>query len=681
MYFTNPYFLFGLFAVAIPIVVHLFNFRRYKIFYFSNTRFLQSILQQTSKQSKIRKLIILSLRILAVSAIVLAFARPYIPNSEAKDASTHACVVVYVDNSFSMGSESVNGNLLDEAKEKAKAITQAYLSSDKYMLVTNDFEPKHQQFLSQDEMVREIENIAVSPVTKTINEVFSYIARDLNRQNVASKKIYYISDFQTANIDVNKLGIDSNVNVYLSPLKSNKINNLYVDTLWLDCPAPRFKQQATIHAIVKNTSEETVEKLPVRLFVNKSQKALTTIDIPAKGFAETQLNFVISEEYIQNGYVEITDQPIVFDDKMYFSFSASPQSAVLAIYEQKENPFIRTLFSDDEEIVYQAVSYKNINYNQLKEQNLIIVEQMANIPSGFVQEMTQYVQQGGNLLIVAPANEKTYNNALNQALGVTSFGSLNNNKTAVSFLNLQSSLYKNVFEKYPENISLPAVNQYFVADKSVSANKESLIRLENGDDFLIAQQVGEGNVYLLAVALHESFSNFQQHAIFVPTIYNMSWGSNSQNPLYNTIGSSTGFKLSKFQLSNEAVLEVKNANKTLAFIPELLRNMQGVQLMVRNQIRDAGNYLIYDKDSAIAGISFNYNRKESDMSFLKEKDIQDYIAQNQSKNIFLIDIQHKSAAVIAQQINSAGTQLHSLFIILAMLFLLAETVLLRVWKG
>ena len=680
MHFTNSNFLFGLFAVAIPIIVHLFNFRRYKIFYFSNTRFLQSILQQTHKQSKIRKLIILSLRILAIVAIVFAFARPYIPNPQAKNAGANACIAIYVDNSFSMGGESVNGNLLDEAKDKAKAIAQAYQTSDKYMLVTNDFEPKHQQFLSQDEIVREIEDMEISPVTKTINEVFAYISRDLNMQNVADKKIYYLSDFQTANMDWDKLPIDTNINVYFAPLKSNKINNLYIDTLWLDCPSPRFKQQAALHAIVKNTSDEIVEKLPVRLFVNKSQKALATIDIAAKGFAETQLNFVISEEYIQNAYVEITDQPIVFDDKMYFSFSASPQSAVLSIYDQKENPFLHALFASDTEVVYQSSSYKNINYEVIKNQNLVIVEQISAMSSGFIQEITQYVEQGGNLLIVAPANEKIYNNALNQALGVTSFGELNENKTSVSDLNLQSSLYKNVFEKYPDNINLPAVNQYFAADKSLSANKEILMRLENGDDFLLAQKVGEGNVYLLAVALNEAFSNFPQHATFVPTVYNMSWGSGFQNPLYNVIGSNIGFKMSKLQIHNDAVLEIKNLNNTQAFIPEMMRNMQGVQLLVRNQIREAGNYLIYDKDSAIAGISFNYNRKESDMSFLSKKDIEEYIAQNSLKNISLMDIQHKSAAVISGQIHSAGTLLYPLFILLALLFLLAETVLLRIWK-
>ncbi|MFA6868191.1 MAG: BatA domain-containing protein, partial [Bacteroidales bacterium] len=77
MIFLYPSFLFGLFALVIPIIVHLFNFRKYKIFYFSNTQFLQSLQQQTKHQSQVKKLIVLALRLLAITAIVMAFARPY----------------------------------------------------------------------------------------------------------------------------------------------------------------------------------------------------------------------------------------------------------------------------------------------------------------------------------------------------------------------------------------------------------------------------------------------------------------------------------------------------------------------------------------------------------------------------------------------------------------------------
>ena len=66
MFFVNPLFLVALFALGIPIAIHLFNFRKYKLFYFSNTQFLQELKQRTQRQSQLRKWILLSLRLLAL---------------------------------------------------------------------------------------------------------------------------------------------------------------------------------------------------------------------------------------------------------------------------------------------------------------------------------------------------------------------------------------------------------------------------------------------------------------------------------------------------------------------------------------------------------------------------------------------------------------------------------------
>ena len=680
MQFVNPYFLFGLFALAIPIIVHLFNFRKYKLFYFSNTRFLQELQQKTNKQSRLRKLIILSLRLLAIAALVLAFARPYIPTKESENTNAGAaCIVIYVDNSFSMENDAVKGNLLHEAKEKAVAIADAYRESDNYMLITNDMEAQHQQFFSRDDFKQVLEEIKISSASQTIENIYAYGLRDMNRQNTENKFFYFISDFQQSTSNLASVKADKSVNTYLIPLEANKINNIYIDTLWLNSPAPRFGQQASIHAVIRNTSENDIEKMPVKLFINNTQRALASIDIAAGGYAETQLNFVVGEESIQNGYIEILDNPIIFDDKLYFSLSASAQSYILSLYDNAENRYLKALFAADSSISYQSISLKNVNYSSLKEQDLIIVEQsQEEMSNGLIQELVQYVHQGGNLLILPSSQATIYHNGLNNALGVSNFGKLNTEKTAISKLNLQHGLYKNVFEKYPENINLPTVFQHFEPSQAITGNKETAITMENGSDFLISHKVENGNVYLLAVGLNEKFSDFQQQAIFVPTLFNMSLSDNLQNNLYYTIGQTHNIILKNTNITGDNVLEIKNNNH--AFIPELARNILGTQLYIHNQVKDADNYLLYDKDSVLMGLSFNYNRKESEMDFLSVEQIKEQIAQYGLENFNLLDIQHKSSEVIKQQISSSGTSLYFYFVLLTLLVLLAEVVLLRIWK-
>ena len=84
MQFVYPYFLFGLFLISIPVIIHLFNFRKFKKIYFSNILFLRELKQETQKESKIRHLLVLFSRILAIACLVFAFAQPYIPISENK---------------------------------------------------------------------------------------------------------------------------------------------------------------------------------------------------------------------------------------------------------------------------------------------------------------------------------------------------------------------------------------------------------------------------------------------------------------------------------------------------------------------------------------------------------------------------------------------------------------------
>ncbi|MDR0368895.1 MAG: BatA and WFA domain-containing protein [Bacteroidales bacterium] len=678
MQFVNPYFLFGLFALSIPIIVHLFNFRKYKVFYFSNTRFLQELQQRTNKKSQIRKLIILSLRMTAIAALVIAFARPYIQKDKSQTHTGNANVVIYVDNSFSMENSSVSGNLLNNAKEKAAAIADAYRESDRYMLITNDFDPKHQQFFTRDEFKQMLEQLEISSASQNIHTVYAYGISMINRQNANNKYFYFISDFQTSTSDFVSIRQDTSVSAFLIPLEANTVHNIYIDSLWLDSPAPKFGQQASIRAIIRNLSENDIEKLPVKLFINEQQRALASADVASNGYAEVQLNFNIDHQSIENGYVEILDNPIIFDDKMYFSLFATAQSRVLSLYDKAENRYLKALFEPDSSILYQNSSLKNINYASLKEQDLIIVElSQEELSSGLIQELVQYVKQGGSMLIIPSGESESAHNGLNNALGISAFVKFDTEKTMVSTLNLQHILYKNVFEKYPENITLPAVSRHFEISKDIVSHKEVLIGMENGNDFLSTYKVEKGNVYLLAVGLDEKFSDFPKQAIFVPTLYNMPLSGTLQHKLYHIIGKDNSIALHAIPASTQ-VPEIKS--KYGDFIPEISRNIMGVQLHIHNRIKEAGNYMLYDKDSALTGLSFNHSRKESDMQFLSLEQLKENIATHHISSFSLMDIQHKSSAVIQSQINSLGTQLYYLFIAIALSALLTEVILLRLWK-
>ncbi|MFM8832989.1 MAG: vWA domain-containing protein, partial [Cytophagales bacterium] len=138
MIFQYPAFLWALLVLAIPIVIHLFNFRKTIRIYFSNTRFLRQIDQETTQQRKVKQYLVLAARLLFLLFLVLAFAQPFLPASE--DVTATNQVTIYLDNSLSMSSP-IDGKLraIDDAVERAQQLLNSFPPDTRYQIITNDF--------------------------------------------------------------------------------------------------------------------------------------------------------------------------------------------------------------------------------------------------------------------------------------------------------------------------------------------------------------------------------------------------------------------------------------------------------------------------------------------------------------------------------------------------------------
>jgi hypothetical protein len=166
MNFLYPGFLFALLAVAIPILIHLFNFRKFKRVYFSNVQFLKEAKEQGTAKEKLKHRLLLASRILAVAFLVLAFAQPFIPSgTAAKKESDSNVISIYVDNSYSMETVNKEGSLLDEARRRAKEIAKGYGVNDRFQLITNDFEGQHQRLVNREEFYSLLDALKQKPAT------------------------------------------------------------------------------------------------------------------------------------------------------------------------------------------------------------------------------------------------------------------------------------------------------------------------------------------------------------------------------------------------------------------------------------------------------------------------------------------------------------------------------------
>lgn len=696
MKFANPYFLFALTALAVPIIIHLFNFRRFKRVYFTNVRFLREVKQETQSRNRLKHLLVLLCRCLALSFLVLAFAQPFLPVSERNVTTGVKAVSIYVDNSFSMDAvNKSNTTLLKEARDNAAEIAAAFAPSDRFQLLTNDFEGRHQRFVNREEFLELLDEVQPSPTVRTLAEVAAR-QQDLlaNADEVQSqeKNAFLISDFQRTTADFSKIKTDTSIRFQLVPVLAQNRNNIFIDTCWFESPVRRLNQQEALHVRLRSRSDQEMENVPMRLFINGQAKTPASFNIAPNSTTDTVIYFTIREPGLQQGRIEINDYPVTFDDKFYFSFDVLQYIPVLAInpaapsglalngQSDTESPYLNTLFGNDSTFRYTKTDENKIDYASLSGFRFIVLNQLRSVSTGLGQELKKFVQNGGSIFVfpAAQLEPNSYRDFLS-SLSCNVYETFDTTRMPVDRINYEHPLYQGVFERRSGNIDLPVTKGHYRMSRAVRTTQDDLLRLRNGDVFLAATPFGKGKVYTCTSPLDPAYSNFAQHAVFVPSMYQAALFSQPQSKLFRTIGQDETVNLPASFSGTENVFHLTAPERKFDIIPSVLVNETGIVIDAQQQVREPGNYFVDASGQHVTAVAFNYDRKESDLGVLTPEEIKKQYADAGLSNFFLLEAGDKGLTAALTEINE-GIKLWKWCIWLALLFLLAEVLLLRFWK-
>lgn len=675
MKFAYPEFLYALFAIAIPIIIHLFNFRKFKKIYFSNVEFLKEVKQETQAKSKLKHLLILISRILAITFLVFAFAQPYIATDEKNTSNQNNVVGIYIDNSFSMETTGEAGSLLDEAKAKAVEIVKHYRATDKFILINNNFTAGDQRLMSSEEAIDKIEALTISSKTRTLSTIYSRNREAINSAEIENKSFYILSDFQKSTADFNNLKADTLINSFLVPIKATTVNNLYIDSCWFNSPTHLLNQTEELSVRIKNNSDNDLENIPLKLFINNQNIVPASFSVKANEETVVTLNYLNRTNGIQQGRVELRDNPVITDDNFYFSYSISDNINILGIGNAENSPILKSIYTTDSVFNYSNFNVNQLDYSLIKKSNLVVMHQLDNVNSGLSNAIKNFIDNGGSLLVFPSdkIDENSYREFLS-LLTVNYYTSIDTTKTKVGEINYKHPIYKNVFEGKPEsNINLPIVSAHYGLSNSTTAFKNNILTLKDGTPFLIEYKVGKGTVYLSAVSLNKDASNFANHALFVPTLYNIALLSQNNYPLFHIIGSNSTIDLNRTE--NDNIYHIKN--ETIDVIPRTRNTTNNTTIFVDTDIEKAENYILENEVIKI-GLAYNYNRSESELTYLTADEM-DAIIQSNNMNAKYLDTANNTIKSALSDLN-IGKKYWKYCIILVLLFLAIEIALIKLFK-
>ena len=642
MHFKQPEILYFLFLLIVPILVHLFQLRRFKKEYFTNVRFLKALSIQTRKSSKIKKWLLLACRLLLLTSIIIAFAQPFFESKDKKNASNEMYIIL--DNSFSMQAKGKKGELLKRAIQELLEETPENVN---FSLLTNT-----ETYWNTDiKTIRnELQNLKYSATPFQLDNI---IAKVKAHKSAFKKDIVIITD--AVGLNPNQLkNIETSTIPYFIIPKAEQKNNVSIDSVYIRQTLDDFYELSI------NTTNYSDDFKPVSMALYNQNKLIAKTIISFKNKKQI-INFTIPKQSF-HGYVSIEDNDLGYDNKLFFSISKIKKSNIISIGTPEKNNFLSRIYTNDE-FNYSSFLLNTLDYNIIDKQDAIVLNELDEIPQALQTTLKSFVNKGGNLIVIPSETASVANlNTLLSPFGNYQFGSLESNEKLITKINFNHPLFSGVFENKTNNFQYPKIKNDF----TISTTSPAVLNCDDQSPFLTAIKTSFSEVYVFSGPINIENSNFKQSPLIVPVFYKMALSKLNNGINAYTIGNNTSY-LVDVNLAKDEILRVKNSEEQFIPVQQLLNNK--VQLFFNDYPEKAGNYIIYDSKKPIENISFNYARTESNLDQVNENILSDYKTSDSISTIF-----------DTLQSNRTDNQIWKWFIIFALLFLALEMAIIKFVK-
>lgn len=685
MAFLFPSFLWALAALAIPVVIHLFQLRRFKRIDFPNTRFLQAVSQRTRSRQRLKHWLVLASRLLALGALVLAFAQPYLPGNGGTVKAGQRAVSIYVDDSWSMDATNAEGRLLDQARTGAQDAIMAFSPSDRTQLLTNRFEGRQQFLLDRDEALQAAAQVEVGAYSRPLSQVIQRQRDVVAQAESPVKQVLLFTDLQRSVCDVERWTNDSTIPTTIVPLTPSAGENLSIDSVWFTSPVRRLGQAEALHVRIHNHGGEDLASVPLKLFIDGAQRALTATNAPAGSVIDTVLRFTNDQPGPHWGEVALADHPVTFDDRFHFAYRTAARLNVLLIggADAEGDRAVRAVFDagladggTDSTYAITQQDHRQVDLSAFARQDLVVLNALPNVPAGMASALLAFVRGGGSIAFLPglPGDADRWKSLLGPV--GAALGAQDTAQLKVERIDLRHPFFGEVFSTMPRNVELPRAKARF--RMAVPPSADVLLRLQNGDPYLAAVPAGKGQAYLFTTPLSVAGGDLAGHALFVTSLLRMAERSRPMGRLYHVIGEEAVIPLEGVDLPSEAAPHLLGPNG-LDLVPEVRRPLGGTAIALHDADLAPGPYALVLNTDTLATLALDLPRTESDLATMNVDELRTALEQRGLSSFRILEPGGADLSVRLKELDQ-GVKLWKWFVLAALLFLFVEIILIRLLR-
>src|SRR3984885_1888100 len=515
-----PWFLAALAGIALPLYLHLLKQQTTTPKQVSSLMLFESRTQSSTRHRRLRYFLLLSLRLLWLVLLILAFANPFF-NRDAAALASNRLVLLVVDNSFSMRA----GTRLSDAKTaaigvlsgKGSARAQVAAFGSQLRLMTQPIE---------DQSALRAAVQAIQPGDGHGN--FAELARAVRAmaESVHTPiELHLFSDMQRGDLAAtfSDMALPSNVTLLTHAVVSNAQPNWTVESV--DAPGQVWGKDAKpvhVQAVIAGYGTAAAQRT-VSLVVNGKTTATKTVAVPANGRATVDFPALEVPYGFSRCEVKIDSaDALPADDLHRFAVQRSDPQKALLIHNYGDNRSPLYVGAALSSAAQSAFTLESINVNEAADRRpsnyaFIVLSDLSSLPSLLENSLTQYVRSGGSLLIAAGTSAGGRSQI--PIFGAHVIETRDYSRVPDRYMAIGSS--DSSYPAVAKAEGWPGVKFFYALNVDPGVGTDAarvIVRLADQTPLLLEKRLGEGRVVLLTSGLDNLTNDFPLNPAFVPFI-------------------------------------------------------------------------------------------------------------------------------------------------------------------
>jgi hypothetical protein len=690
--FLNITLLSALVLGALPILIHLLNRQRTQRIRFPTLRFLQALQKHQMRRVKLRQIILLILRTLAIIFAVLALSRPVLRSAGVPGlaARSNTASAVMLDVSGSSGAVTSDGVVFRQAVLAVNRLAGLMGEGDRTYVL--GMARPHQAVIPEgtesrtyvEESVRELTPL---PLGSDISDGLDVVRPLLEDIPEANREIYIVSDFYGNCWDgETELSdrIPQDVRVFLVPVGREEVSNRAVLNTQVLSRLLEPDRPVDLEVTVGNLSEEPGDNLFLSLYFEGRRVAQSSLSLGPDETRSLGFSIIPESAGFLWGYVVLEDDDaLLFDNRNYFTVHIPERIRVMVVGSDPDVISYLSLGLTPGGETAGTIEIREVPVTRwetadLTNTDVLILADVPSISSGASRKVRNFVVRGGGLLILpGPAVDTgNCNNGVLEELGLPSLGNRIGTEGAGDGgllwdrIDWTHPLFSGVFrdDTRPDPPRVYLGYQMFGGHNAVS-----VVTLSNGSATLSEVALEGGRAFLLTTYPVPGWSDLWRHGLFAPMMHRMvSYLATAQPGEQERIyaGDALSFLTDQASITEEVVLK-KPSGEAVQILPKALP--QAVELTYP-VTRELGVYSMEGEDGVMQTFAVNMDPEESELVRLDLELLRQSLGDHRTQ---IIDADRLEDQILAARF---GQELWQVFLIGALVFLVAEMLVGRVRK-